>query len=54
LGLNPTVYGWDFLLDHLKILKIEQIKFNYGHQFIDAKISALSQDNIALIKDAIL
>jgi lipopolysaccharide biosynthesis protein len=54
LGLNPTVYGWDFLLDHLKILKIEQIKFNYGNQFMDAKISALSQNNITLIKDATL
>ncbi len=54
LGLNPTVFGWDFLLDYLKILKIEQIKFNYGHQFMDSKISALSHEHAALIKDAIL
>jgi len=54
LSLNPTVFGWDFLLDKLKILKIEQIKFNYGHQFMDNKIFALSQADVALIQDAIL
>ncbi len=54
LDLNPTIFGWDFILDQIKIIKIEQVKFNYGHQFLDMKISSLNQDSIALINDAIL
>lgn len=54
LDLNPTIFGWDFILDQLKILKVEQVKFNYGHQFMDVKIASLDKNNIALINDAIL
>ena len=54
LDLNPTIFGWDFILDQIKIIKIEQVKFNYGHQFLELKISLLSQENITLVKDAIL
>ena len=54
LDLNPTIFGWDFILDQIHIIKIEQLKFNYGHQFMDLKITELSQEKIILIKDAIL
>ena len=54
LDLNPTIFGWDFILDQLKILKVEQVKFNYGHQYLDLKLSSLSKDNIDLINDATL
>ncbi len=54
LDLNPTIFGWDFILDQIKIIKIEQIKFNYGHQYLDMKLSSLSQNSIALINDASL
>jgi lipopolysaccharide biosynthesis protein len=54
LDLNPTIFGWDFILDQLKILKVEQVKFNYGHQYLDLILSSLSQDEIALINDAII
>jgi hypothetical protein len=53
LSLNPTVFGWDFLLNDLKILKIEQIKFNYGRQFMEHKISSLGGCKIDLIRDAL-
>lgn len=53
LDLNPTIFGWDFILDELKILKIEQIKFNFGHQYMDVKITSLGDSNIILIKDAV-
>jgi rhamnosyltransferase len=53
LDLNPTIFGWDFILDELKILKIEQIKFNFGHQYMDVKIISLGDSNIMLIKDAV-
>ena len=54
LTLNPTAFGWDFLLDSVKIIKIEQIKFNPGKQFMDSKISTLSHEKISLINDAVL
>jgi lipopolysaccharide biosynthesis protein len=54
LDLNPTIFGWDFILDQIKIIKIEQIKFNYGHQYLEVKLSSLSQNSIALINDASL
>jgi lipopolysaccharide biosynthesis protein len=54
LDLNPTIFGWDFILDQIKIIKIEQIKFNYGHQYLDVKLSSLSRNSITLINDASL
>ena len=54
LDLNPTIFGWDYILDQIKIIKIEQVKFNYGHQYLDLKLSSLSKEKIALINDATL
>ena len=52
-GLNPTIYAWDFIIDQIKILKIEQFKYNYGRQFMDWKWPTLSDSVNELITDAI-
>ncbi len=53
LDLNPTIFGWDFILDQLKILKVEQVKFNYGHQYLEHWFNNLDANTKSLILDAI-
>ncbi len=54
LDLNPTIFGWDFIMDQIKIVKIEQLKFNYGHQYLDEKLRNLSVLEKNYLNDALI
>lgn len=52
-ALNPTIFAWDFIAERLGVIKIELLKKNYAKLDLSSKISEFSNDQVALINNAL-
>lgn len=54
LGLNPTHYLWDEVLENLKIIKHDLLKNNPTKQDMNLILSSLNANELILVEDALV